>query len=156
MVLTAGVIDQLRAGRIDGAVVAAYAMTRHAGQGFQFGEDPIALAVHEASGGTVDSAITFVFAATPRYTREHPEVVRAFRAALNEARAYLEEHEAERRMLMETWAGVAPEIARATYLLPWKIEVEPRDLGPYVTISRAVGTIDTQPNLDELVWQDRG
>jgi NitT/TauT family transport system substrate-binding protein len=156
VVLAAGITDQLRAGQIDAAVVGAFALPRHAGQGFRFHQDPIALAVHEASEGAVDSAITFVFAATPRYAREQAGTVRAFRSALNEARVYLEAHEAERRTLMEKWAGVAPDIANTTYLLPWQIEVQPRDLAPYVTISRAVGTIETEPNLDELVWQDSG
>jgi hypothetical protein len=93
-VLAAGITDQLRAWQIDAAVVGAFALPRHAGQGFRFHPNPIALAVHEASEGAVDSAITFVFAATPRYAREQAATVRAFRAALNEARAYLETHEA--------------------------------------------------------------
>lgn len=148
--LSAGITDQLRAGRIDAAVIGAAA----AGPEFHAHPDPIAQAVFEASGGTVDSAMTFVFTSTPDYTRKHPQVIRAFRAALNEAKDYLESHEAERRELLQSWAKLDPELARRIPLLPWRIEVAPEDLRPYVAISKAVGTIDAEPDLTRLVWQD--
>ena len=81
-----GAIDQLQAGRVDAVVhgmvlgrptVTELGLTAH--------EDVIAQAVQEASGGTVREALTLAFASRAEYTRDHPEVVRAFRKSLDEA-----------------------------------------------------------------------
>jgi ABC-type nitrate/sulfonate/bicarbonate transport system substrate-binding protein len=71
--------------------------------GFAVHDDIVAEAVHEASGGTVDAAITLVLVARHDYTGRHPEVISAFRRSLNEAIVYLAGHDAEARTTMQEW-----------------------------------------------------
>jgi hypothetical protein len=43
-------------------------------------------------------------------------------------------------------------LARAP-LPDWAVDITPADLAPYVTISRSVGSIDTEPDVAALVWR---
>jgi hypothetical protein len=47
-----------------------------------------------------------------------------------------------------------PEVAAASPLPTWELEITPSDLQPYVTISKSVGSIDREPDVTGLVWQD--
>jgi len=151
-----GAIDQLQAGRVD-AVVHGMVLGRHTVTelGLTAHEDVVAQAVQEASGGTVREALTLAFASRAEYTRDHPEVVRAFRRSLDEAVDHVESHDAEARALLQERFKVSPEVAAAAVFPTWKVAVEPDEVAPYVTISRAVGSITGTPDIDRLVWQDR-
>ena len=119
-------------------------------------EDVVAQAVQEASGGTgPPRRSTLAFASRAEYTRDHPEVVRAFRRSLDEAVDHVESHDAEARALLQERFKVSPEVAAAAVFPTWKVAVEPDEVAPYVTISRAVGSITGTPDIDRLVWQDR-
>jgi NitT/TauT family transport system substrate-binding protein len=152
----AAALDQLQEGRVDAVVhgmvlgrpaVAELGLTAH--------EDVVAQAVQEASGGTVREALTLAFASSSAYARDHPEVIRAFRKSLNEAVDHMESHDAEARALLQERFGASPEVAASVVWPTWKVEVEPAEVAPYVTISRAVGTITGTPDVDRLVWQDK-
>lgn len=146
--------DQLNAGRVDAALLPmsiAGPLARR--NGFAVHDDIVAQAVHEASGGTVDSAITLVLVARHDYTGRHPEVITAFRRSLNEAIAYLAGHDAEARTTMQEWLKLTPEVAQAVVLPTWRVELDPEELAPYVTIARSAGTITQDPDVERLVWQ---
>lgn len=146
--------DQLRAGRVDAVVAGIPFSSGLAAQGFRIHEDVVVAAVSDASGGAVDNGMTALFAATSAYAREHPDVIRAWRASLNEAIDYLEANDAEARMLLQTWLKMPPEVARKAPLPRWEVEITAEDLQPYVTISTVAGSIDTEPDVDALVWRE--
>jgi ABC-type nitrate/sulfonate/bicarbonate transport system substrate-binding protein len=153
---TAAMVDQLNAGNVDAAV---YGMNLGrqtlARNGIVAHSDVVAQSVQEASGGSVDEAITLLFAAAPGYVAEHPEVIRGFRRSLTEAMDHLRTHDAEARALLQDWLKTSPAAAAAAVLPNWRVELEPAELGPYVTIARATGTITRDPDLAALVWTDR-
>ncbi|MFC5950511.1 ABC transporter substrate-binding protein [Pseudonocardia lutea] len=150
----ATMLDQLEAGRLDAAVTGAPFSTAMAARGFRLHDDVVVAAVHEASGGRVDDGMTALFACSARFTREHPEAVRAWRASLEEAVAQLSGDENAIRDLYRTWLKMPPEVAAASPLPTWELEITPSDLQPYVTISKSVGSIDREPDVTGLVWQD--
>lgn len=151
----AAMADQLNAGRVDAAVLGMnLGRPLAARNGFTVHGDVIAQAVAEAGGGTAPDAITLVFAATPAYAMQHPEVIRSFRRSLVEGIAHIASNDAEARTLLQDWLKITPEVARAAVLPSWRIEIDPQELAPYVTIAKEAGTITADPNVDELVWRD--
>jgi ABC-type nitrate/sulfonate/bicarbonate transport system substrate-binding protein len=150
----AAMADQLAAGRIDVAVAGPPFSTAMAARGSQIHEDVVVEAVRQASDDTVDNGMTALLASSSAFTNAHPEVIRAFRASLTEAISYLQSHDAEARELLQTWLRMPPEVARTTSLPTWSVEIAPRDLQPYATISKAVGTIDRELDVGLLVWED--
>jgi NitT/TauT family transport system substrate-binding protein len=144
--------DQLRAGRVDAAVATIPFYTALSARGFAVHDDVVVAAVTRASRGAVTTGMTALVISTTRFTREHADRVRAFRAALTEAVEYLRTHEAEARQLLVSWLKMTPEVARAAPLPSWDVQVTPADLRPYVTIGRAVGSIKGEPDVETLVW----
>jgi NitT/TauT family transport system substrate-binding protein len=146
--------DQLQAGRVDAVVAPPPFSTALAAQGLQIHDDVVAAAVSAATDGRVEDGMTALFASSTRFAAENPELIRAFRRSLTEAIDYLRVNEAHARTLLQTWLKMPPEVARSTPLPSWEVEITPQDLQPYVTISKAVGTIKREPDVDALVWQD--
>jgi NitT/TauT family transport system substrate-binding protein len=146
--------DQLKAGRVDVAVAGDPFKTAMAADGARLHEDVVLEAVRDASGGTVDNAMTALLASSGRFTASRPEVIRAFRASLTEAVAYLDTHEAEERRLLQEWLGTPVQTTQHAAGSVRVLDIAPEDLRPYVTIARAVGTIDRDVDVRGLVWQD--
>lgn len=146
--------DQLKAGRVDAVVAGIPFSNKLAASGFRRHGDVVAAAVTEASGGRVTSGMTALFVASSKFARENPDTIRAWRKSLNEAIDYLESHEAEARKMLQTWLKMPPAVAQSAPLPGWQVEITPQDLQPYVTISKAVGTIKSEPDVNKLVWQD--
>lgn len=146
--------DQLDAGRVDAVVAGIPYSSALLDRGFHPQSEVVTAAVRKASDGKVTSGMTALFAATSAYTREHPGVVRAWRKSLQEAVDYLNGHDAEAREYLQTWLAMPPAVAQRSPLPEWTIDITPEDLRPYVTISKAVGTLDTEPDVRKLVWQD--
>jgi NitT/TauT family transport system substrate-binding protein len=151
----AAMADQLAAHRIDVAVAGPPFSTAMADKGFHLHEDVMVKAVQEASGGTVDTGMPVVLASTSTFTKAHPEAVVAFRRSLTEAIDYLQSHEAEARGLLETWLEMPPDVAQRAPLPTWSVDIRPEDLQPYVTISRTLGSIERDLDVDALVWRPR-
>ena len=59
------------------------------------------------------------------------------------------------RAELRSWLKMPPEVADTAPLPVWEIDVVPADLQPYVTIARSVGSIEHDPDVAALVWQDR-
>jgi NitT/TauT family transport system substrate-binding protein len=145
--------DQLQAGHVDAAVATIPFYTAIVARGFRPHQDVIVEAVRDASGGTIDSAITSVWTATASFTREHPETVAAWRKSLGQATDFLNANQDQARALMQSWLKIpAPVIARSP-LPDWTVEMTPGQLSPYIAISKAVGSTKTDPDVNDLVWQ---
>lgn len=73
----------------------------------------------------------------------------------SEGVAYLDTHEAEEQRLLQEWLGTPPQTTQRSAGSVRVLDIAPEDLRPYVTIARAVGTIDRDLDVRGLVWQDR-
>ena len=71
--------DQLAAGRVDAVVASIPFNVAIAARGFRIHDDVVVDAVREASGGSVESAMTSVWTASRAFGREHAETVAAWR-----------------------------------------------------------------------------
>lgn len=77
--------DQLAAGHVDAAVATVPFSSAIAARGFRVHDDVIVEAVRDASGGSVDVAITTVWASSRGFGAAHPDAVAAWRASLTDA-----------------------------------------------------------------------
>ena len=145
--------DQLQAGHVDAAIATIPFYSAIAARGFRAHEDVIVEAVRAASADTVDTAITSVWSTSGKFVREQPEAVAAWRKSLTEATDFLDANEAEARALMEAWLKIPAKVIAGSPLPDWNVAITAQELAPYVAISKAVGSIRTDPDVNSLVWQ---
>ena len=145
--------DQLEAGRVDAVVATIPFSAAIEARGFRLHDDVIVEAVRDASNGAVETAMTSVWDTSRTYAVEHPETIVAWRESLTEAIDFLNDNESEARMMMQEWLKIPAEVAQGAPLPDWSVEITPQELAPYITISKAVGSIKTDPDVNSLVWQ---
>ena len=145
--------DQLEAGRVDAVVATIPFSSAIAARGFRLHDDVIVEAVRGASGGAVETAMTSVWDTSRTFAQEHSETIVAWRKTLTEAIAFLNSNESEARAMMQEWLKIPAEVAQRAPLPDWAVEITPQELAPYITISKAVGSTTTDPDVNSLVWQ---
>lgn len=145
--------DQLAAGQADAVVATLPYSTAIAARGFTVHDDVVVEAVRDASGGAVEDAVTTVWTSQRRFAAQHPDAIRAWQDALREAIAYLDQDEDRAKALMSEWLTMPLEVARQAPLPDWTVDISPAQLGPYVDIARTAGSIDSEPDVNSLVWQ---
>ena len=145
--------DQLAAGKVDAAVASIPFSAAILSRGFHAHNDVIVEAVEAASGGTVDTAMTSVWAASGPFARTHPDAIRAFRRSLSAAIDFLDANETEARAMMRDWLKMPAPIVERSTLPEWGADVTVQQMTPYVTIAKAVGSIRGDPDVAALVWQ---
>lgn len=146
--------DQLASGNVQAAVATIPFSDAIAARGFTVHSDVVVDAVRMASDNTTETAMTSVWTAPRSFARDNPEAIRAWRDALGEAIAYLDDNQAQARTMMQEWLGFPPEIIDRAPLPDWRIDIEPHDMAPYGVISKAVGATRTEVDVNSLVWQD--
>ncbi|WP_163723957.1 ABC transporter substrate-binding protein [Mycolicibacterium psychrotolerans] len=145
--------DQLQAGRVDAVVATLPFSAAIAARGFQVHDDVIVEAVRDASGGDVDQAITTVWTVSQSFAAEHPHTIAAWRASLREAIDSLRADAEGARALMAEWLKMPAAILDSAPLPDWTVDITARQLKPYVVIARDAGSIDSDPDVNSLVWQ---
>lgn len=145
--------DQLAAGKVDAAVASIPFSAAILSRGFHAHNDVIVEAVEAASGGTVDTAMTSVWAASGPFARTHPDAIRAFRRSLSAAIDFLDANETEARAMMRDWLKMPAPIVERSTLPEWGADVTVQQMTPYVTIAKAVGSVRGDPDIAALVWQ---
>ena len=145
--------DQLEAGRVDAVVATIPFSSAIAARGFRLHDDVIVEAVRDASGGAVETAMTSVWDTSRTFAQEHPETIVAWRKTLTEAIDFLNSNESDARVMMQEWLKIPAEVAQRAPLPDWAVEITPQELAPYITISKAVGSTKTDPDVNSLVWQ---
>jgi NitT/TauT family transport system substrate-binding protein len=145
--------DQLRAGHVDAVVATIPFSAAIAARGFRVHDDVIVEAVRDASGGTIDTAITSVWSTSRTFAEQHPEMIGAWRNSLAKAIDYLNGNEPEARELLATWLKMPAEVVERAQLPDWSVEITPEELAPYIAISKAVGSTKTDPDVNALVWK---
>jgi NitT/TauT family transport system substrate-binding protein len=145
--------DQLEAGQVDAAIATIPFNSAIAARGFRVHDDVVVEAVRDASSGSVQVAMTSIWAASRSFGQQHADTVSAFRTSLTEAIKYIYDNQSEARATLHEWLKIpAPVLDRAP-LPDWNVEISPRELAPYITISKAAGSTRTDPDVNALVWQ---
>ena len=141
--------DQLAAGRVDAVVTSIPFTDAIAARGFRIHDDVVVDAVRDASGGTVETAMTSVWTASRAFGREHADTVSAWRKSLSAAIEFLDGNPAEARA---DDAGLAEDPRRESLtpapLPDWDVAITPQELAPYITISKAVGLDAQRPRCE--------
>jgi NitT/TauT family transport system substrate-binding protein len=145
--------DQLAAGRVDAAVASIPFNGTIAARGFRMHDDVVVDAVRAASGGSVETAMTSVWAASREFGREHAETVAAWRRSLSAAIDLLEGDPAMARQMMRDWLKIPAGVIESAPLPDWDVAVTPHEMSPYITISKSVGSTRGNPDANTLVWQ---
>jgi NitT/TauT family transport system substrate-binding protein len=145
--------DQLAAGRVDAAVASIPFNDAIAARGFRIHDDVVVDAVRDASAGTVETAMTSVWVASRTFGREHAETVSAWRKSLSTAIEFLDANPAEARQMMQDWLKIPAGVLDGAPLPDWDVAITPQELPPYITISKAVGSTRSDPDVNTLVWQ---
>ena len=145
--------DQLAAGRLDAVVANIPFSAAIAARGFRIHDDVVVEAVRDASGGTIENAITSVWVAQHTFARDNPETVVAWRKSLTESNAFLNGNTSEARAMMQEWLKIPAPVVERAELPDWAVEITPEELAPYISISKAVGSIRTDPDVNSLVWE---
>jgi ABC-type nitrate/sulfonate/bicarbonate transport system substrate-binding protein len=145
--------DLLAAGRVDAAVASIPFNDAIAARGFRVHDDVIVDAVRDASGGTVDTAMTSVWTASRTFGREHADTVSAWRKSLSAAIEFLDGDPAGARQMMQGWLKIPARVLDTAPLPDWDVAITPQELAPYITISKAVGSTRSDPDVNSLVWQ---
>jgi NitT/TauT family transport system substrate-binding protein len=145
--------DQLAAGRVDAAVASIPFNDAIAARGFRVHDDVVVDAVRDASAGTVESAMTSVWVASRTFGRAHADTVSTWRKSLSAAIEFLDNNPSEARQMMQEWLKIPPRVLDSAPLPDWDVAITPQELAPYITISKAVGSTSTDPDVNTLVWQ---
>jgi NitT/TauT family transport system substrate-binding protein len=145
--------DQLAASRVDAAVASIPFSDAIAARGFRVHDDVVVEAVRDASAGKVQSAMTSVWVASRTFGRDNAGSVSAWRKSLSAAIEFLDRNPSEARQMMQQWLKIPPRVLDNAPLPDWDVAITPHELAPYVTISKAVGSTRTDPDVNALVWQ---
>lgn len=145
--------DQLAAGRVDAVVANIPFSAAIAARGFRVHDDVVVEAVRDASRGTVDNAITSVWAAPHSFTRDNPETLVAWRKSLTESIEFLNANTSEARAMMQQWLKIPAPVVERAELPDWAVQITAEELAPYIAISKAVGSTKTDPDVNSLVWE---
>jgi NitT/TauT family transport system substrate-binding protein len=145
--------DQLAGGHADAAIATNPFADAIAARGFRVHSDVVVDAVREASGGTVTTAMTSVWAASRTFGQEHTATVFAWRKSLSAAIEFLDANPSEARKMMQDWLKIPARVLEGAPLPDWDVAITPQELAPYITISKAVGSTRSDPDVNTLVWQ---
>jgi NitT/TauT family transport system substrate-binding protein len=88
-----------------------------------------------------------------RYAQENPEVVKEFRAAMDESLEYASAHEPEVRDIVTTFTKIPPQAAKSMTLPGWDPNLDPAQNGLDLVARLAAqeGLVSKRPDFSELI-----
>lgn len=93
-----------------------------------------------------------VIASSGALTREDPEVIESFVAALAKTLTYAEEHQDEVRDLLPAVLGTSPEAAAKTDFIAWSAELDVDALKQFADLMEKHGVTEKRPDVESTVW----
>ena len=93
-----------------------------------------------------------VIASSGALTRDDPEVIESFVAALDKTLAYAEEHQDEVRALLPSVLGTSPEAAEKTDFIAWSAELDVDALKQFADLMEKHGVTEKRPDVESTVW----
>jgi len=146
--------DQLKAGRLDATMSAIPFYSGLQADGYTVGPDLMVQAVTAASKGQTKAGIGALFAASPEYAAKNPDVIKKWRASLEEADQWIAANEAKARELVKTWLKVPDAVAKNAPLPGFAVDITAKDIEPYKTIAESVGGLKPGLDVSKLVWTE--
>jgi NitT/TauT family transport system substrate-binding protein len=98
---------------------------------------------------TVSSWIT-----TTTFAAEHPDIVAAFKAAVQESYAYARDHPDETKQTFPEVTSISAEVANTVRLTSWKDEVSPEELELVLAAAQDFGLVTKPVDLQALVFKE--
>jgi ABC-type nitrate/sulfonate/bicarbonate transport system substrate-binding protein len=144
--------DQLKAGKLDAVVSAIPFYSALKAAGYSIGPEVVVDAVKAVTNGSNDQGIGALFASTRKYADAHPDVIRKWRAALEQADQWIAGNEQEARALVEQWLKVPAQVADTAPMPGFKVDITAQDLQPFATISEKIAGATKLPDAGSLVW----
>lgn len=143
--------DSLEAGLIDAATLAIPFDAALAASGdYRNMGEPVVAAAEVITGQT--DPVNAYFIASREYAEANPDVIERFRAALDEAIAWVLDHDAESRDLLVSWLGLPPEVAAAANIPVYSTEVSVADFDVFYQLAVDRGSLIGEPDLENAVW----
>jgi NitT/TauT family transport system substrate-binding protein len=102
----------------------------------------------------VDTAPHMMIAAyftTAQYEKSHPEVVKAFEAAINESLAYADSHRDEVRQVITTYTRIPKKLIPKLTLPDWPTKINRASTETLAKLAVKDGLVSKQPDLDKLL-----
>ncbi|MER2137836.1 MAG: hypothetical protein ABS909_08270, partial [Arthrobacter sp.] len=93
-----------------------------------------------------------VIASSGALTRDDPEVIENFVAALDKTLAYAEEHQDEVRDLLPSVLGTSPEAAAKTDFIAWSADLDVDALKQFADLMEKHGVTEKRPDVESTVW----
>lgn len=136
--------DQLKAKRVD----AVETLEPFAGAMLKAGNVSLGLPILAAG-----KEVLFVFwISQGAWARANPNVIKAWIAALEEAKAYMDKEPAEARKILAQYSRL-PEVVVQTVPFPeYRFKMKSEDLMVWVNVMREVGHLDKEVDKDKLVF----
>lgn len=135
---------QLESGQIDAGMAGPPFMQQIVADGGSVISDFI----QEANLGGAE----LVIASSGALTRDDPEVIESFVAALDKTLAYAEEHQDEVRALLPDVLGTSPEAAAKTDFIAWSAELDVDALKQFADLMEKHGVTEKRPDVESTVW----
>ena len=145
--------DQLSAGRVDAVIAPIPFASELTRRGFIAHGDVVVDAVTAASNGTVTTAFTALFSTNGDFAKREPQAIGKWREALDQAIDYLEKNPDQARQLLQSWLKMPAAVAARAQLPSWTTAITEADLAPYLTISKAVGTVHGNLDIANVMWR---
>jgi NitT/TauT family transport system substrate-binding protein len=138
--------DQLAAGNIDVAVYTAPYWSSSLAKGYRIVEDVVFTAAGE---GTPNA----FFSSSNAYAKSNPKIVDGFRAAMQDAVAWVNQNPDQARAELVSWLKLPREVVAQAPLPALDTSMSAAKLQPFVPIAQVSGQITTPiPDLNTLVW----
>lgn len=93
-----------------------------------------------------------VIASSGALTRDDPEVIESFVAALDKTLTYAEAHQDEVRALLPSVLGTSPEAAEKTDFIAWNAELDVDALTQFADLMEKHGVTEKRPDVESTVW----
>ena len=93
-----------------------------------------------------------VIASSGALTREDPELVADFVAALDKTLKYAEAHQDEVRDLLPQVLGTSPEAAAGTDFIAWDAHLDVDALKQFADLMVSHGVTETRPDVESTIW----
>ena len=135
---------QLESGQIDAGMAGPPFMQQIVADGGSIVSDFI----QEAELGGAE----LVIASSGALTRDDPELITSFVAALKQTLSYAEEHQDEVRALLPDVLGTSPEAAEKTNFIAWDAELDVDALKQFAVLMEKHGVVKSLPDVQSTVW----
>jgi NitT/TauT family transport system substrate-binding protein len=148
--------DQVKAGRVDGAMALVPFGDQFTQAGYKPGRVVMVDAFSRVTGKAVEAVPSGTMATTAEIAERNPEVLRDWQAATDEAIQWIHANDKEARQMLQEWAKISPEVANAASFPKWISTYSVADLRGFIALLKATGS-DTGnlPEPSTLVWDGK-